>query len=423
MSLSVPFPAQVNLLNYAKSGQLESFRQIVDSYKVSTYDLEKIVDEKKNNSLHFAALGGHSTLVNYLVNICKVDQSERNMFGDTPLDLASRPGNARDAQQQEATIAILKQDYARRRQQQQQQEDQYAAVHHVTVANRAQQQQPQQSPATPHTPLQQQDYQQQGSSSSHMLPQEVHEVLQTYTHFTWTSQTHDYCLSGLLPYSFKGNTYFTPVDILRSKQPESDFAQRYRCRVQVHNLNGLVLSLKAVSLYLDPLSGAVRPTPPFTYPSLLAYVQDAVISKFGQCPPLADPRSASALSSLSQAVPIDVLMRRVASGYHDGTALRFNIQTSKFEGVIPVPSKSAAVPVHVAVPHDTNAASSPVVIVVPTASFALKQVPYLDRQSGQVLPSAVKALREWSLTKNSYEQMGVLFRELEYIFGDRKSVV
>ena len=401
MSLTVPYQAQVTLLNHAKNGQVEAFQQIVDTYKISTYDLEStICDEKKNNSLHFAAYGGHSALVNYLVNQCRMSQTN-NMFGDTPFELASRPGNARDPQQQELTIAILKQDALRRRAQQQ---SAAPAVHHVTTANRAAQQQ---QPAAAQ--------EQQGGGGA--LPPEVNEVLQTFAHFQWTSLQHDYCLSGLLPYAFKGNTYFTPVDILRSKNPAEDFAQRYRCRVQIHNLNGLVLSLRAVSLYLDPLSGAVRPTPPFSYPTLLHYVQEGVISKFAQCPPLADPRSQSALVSLTQAVPIEILMRRVASGYHDGTALRYNVQTSKFEGVIPVASKSAAVPVHVAVPHDTNSASSPVVIVVPTGNFALKAVPYLDMQSGQVLPHVVKSLREWSSTKNSYEQMGFLFRELELIFG------
>ncbi|CUG86707.1 Hypothetical protein, putative [Bodo saltans] len=370
------------LYHAALSGKLACCQMLVDEFKA---DIQQPSTAYANTPLHAAVFRGHADIVRFLLERGAVPRP--NSFGEYPADQLQNSCQQRSPESVNQTLQVLR------------------------MFQNASQQRVVNAPLAGPQPLQ------HGAP----LPAQCEEVRAKFNdRITWFTSSSDIIAKGLLPYAYKGNTYYTPVVLLFSKTPASvDDANMYRAMVDIHNLNGLALSSRAT--YLDFVSGTIIPKSPFKYDSFLHFIQNAVLGSFEKLPPLVDPTSSTAVKPGTS--PTLSIGRKIAlelSAFHDGV-LQYKSSANAVEGVVPIyPNNNrafkplAAIPVRINLVHLTHGHTTqpPLVFVGPLdQDMALVGTPMVDGETGQVrgLPS----LAMW----NTNSTLTALLKEMQDAFG------
>jgi hypothetical protein len=369
------------LYHAALSGNLSCCQMLVDEFKA---DIQQPSTQYGNTPLHAAVFRGHADIVRFLFERGAVPRP--NSFGEFPADQLQNSCQQRSADSVDRTLQVLRMFRA----------TQQRGTIGATSG-------PQ--PLPPGAPL----------------PAQCEEVRAKFNdRITWFATPSDIIAKGLLPYNYKGNTYYTPVVLLFAKTPAcAEDGNMYRAMIDINNLNGLALSSRAT--YLDFVSGAVLPKSPFRYDSFLHYVQTAVLGSFEKLPPLVDATSSTAVkpgTSPSMSSGRKIMLE--LSAFHDG-ALQHKPSSNTVEGVVPIyPNNNrtfkpiAAVPVRINLVHLTHGHTTqpPLVFVGPLdQDMALVGTSLVDGETGQVrgLPS----LAMW----NANSTLTTLLREMQDAFG------
>lgn len=407
---------QSTLLLCAVSSQnLSCVRMLVEDFGA---DVSQPSTQAGNSPLHQAVFIGAADITRYLLS--RNAKVSLNAFHEYPADQLSKVCPSRTPEMSNATLAALREYRADSSSTMHTHAQYVQPVHvsaHATVSNAA---------ASPTVMLSaslsvntSQTAPQFVVPMSPSLPASCEQVKQKYPRLVWSATAADYVCTGLLPYQYRGGTYYTPVILYCSKQVSDGHsaAVMYRCLIDLKNLNGLAISSKAANVYLHPISGAVIPQPPYVYASFLEYV-DSVVASFSKIPPLVDATSTIALS-LTNCMSTDRRILMEISAFHDG-ALQYQPASHTVVGVIPVyPGNNrtfrplACVPVKITLVHLThgNSIQPPLVFVGPLDSdMVLVGTTHVDGSTGQV--RGLVSLAQW----NSSSSLTTLLLQMQDAF-------
>lgn len=380
------------LYHAALSGNLSCCQMLVDEFKA---DLSQPCTQFSNTPLHAAVFRGHADIARFLLERGAVPRP--NAFGDFPADQLEKSCPQRTVEQVNQTQHVLR-----------------------TLRGAAQR-----GTTSVTAPSKEAFPAANGSSVVQLppnapLPMQCEELRKLYPEprLAWFSTANDFIAKGLLPYTYKNNTYYTPVVLFCAKAPAEGDAMTYRAMLDVNNLNGLAISSRAP--YIDSVSGSIIPKPPFRYHSFSHFVREAVIAMFEKTPPLVDSASSTAIRpGTSNAMSSGRRIWMELSAFHDG-ALQFKPGSNTVEGAIPVfPNNNrafkpiASVPIRITLVHLTHGHSTqpPLVFVAPLdQDMCLVGTPIVDGVTGQVrqLPS----LATW----NTSSTLTGLLKELQSSF-------
>ncbi|RNF03196.1 uncharacterized protein Tco025E_08230 [Trypanosoma conorhini] len=205
-----------------------------------------------------------------------------------------------------------------------------------------------------------------GARSS--LPLDLQAFRRLYGNgFDFTESTHAYIIRGLLPYTYKGSVYDTPVIIILCKPtaaagsqqgshsgraagrplpppllPPPPPAARYRALIDRKRLGGLFFNRRAT--YIDPATAAIIPSEADAlYHNLLDFLRCAVLDNFERIPPLLSssneekivPEGLPLFRLRSKRREVTLRILRDLSLFCDG-ALTYDSATLRVEGFLPL---------------------------------------------------------------------------------------
>ncbi|KEG10022.1 hypothetical protein DQ04_04291020 [Trypanosoma grayi] len=335
------------------SGQLAMVRMLMGEFKA---DPGIPCGGIGNTPVHAAALAGDVDMLSYLL-ACGAPLRP-NAFSEYPIDMAKMPARGKTTQQECVKMLLA---YEQRHQKREEEEEEKGAmgqaadaprrppppspplvalrnaIHNLRVDSDEEEEKERgggqrESPMPPSTPPLQHSLggvpmgsaengcRSNGAGNRHtvmprnecnittqsVLPLDLHTFRRVYGNgFEFAESTHTYSVRGLLPYTFKGVVYYTPVILIvrkpleakQQQQPPQQYqssscrsaiangSPRYRALIDRKRLNSLFISRRAT--YIDPCTAAILPSEvDVYYRSLLEFVQHVVIANFERVPPL-----------------------------------------------------------------------------------------------------------------------------------------
>ncbi|EKF26250.1 hypothetical protein MOQ_010066, partial [Trypanosoma cruzi marinkellei] len=202
------------------------------------------------------------------------------------------------------------------------------------------------------------------------LPLDLHAFRRMYGNgFDFIESTHAYRIRGLLPYTFKGHVYYTPVILILRKfidveqeggessqqayhgknssgsnslSRRSHIVSRYSALIDRKRLGDLFINRRAT--YIDPGTAAIIPSEADAYyKNLLTFLRHAVLDNFERIPPLTP--SVDENRGVQDNLPLfrlyprerEVLLRilRDLSRFCDGV-FTYDSATLRVEGFLPL---------------------------------------------------------------------------------------
>ncbi|KAH8608191.1 Ankyrin repeats (many copies) Zinc finger C3HC4 type (RING finger) [Trypanosoma vivax] len=130
-------------------------------------------------------------------------------------------------------------------------------------------------------------------SENDRLPYDMEVFRRRYGNgFEYSETTRHYQIRGLLPYSFKGVVYYTPIIFVLAKPRAGGVEESQRSAVLQYRAlidrNGMAqFSISRRARYIDPNTAAIIPSISDTmYRTFIEFVEKVVISNFENVPPL-----------------------------------------------------------------------------------------------------------------------------------------